>query len=172
MSLLSHSVSTRTFGKRQKKSGLRGKLPFKEDKMTSITVKDELRDDARRLRSLGLSYREIQKEVRASLDTLHRWCKDIPSEQTNERTLKTHSEVSNKPFGDLSTPPEETNTKDQTSPPKRGYGSLGLLLLLLFIALALLVYLFKDRITGLGKEEGKESGPELIGYDGRTLEDL
>ena len=137
----------------------------------SITIQNELRDDARRLRSSGLSYREIQKEVRASLDTLHRWCKDIPSEQTNERTLKTYSEVSNKPFGDLSVPSEETNTKDQ-APPGRGYGSLGLLLLLLFIALALLVYLFKDRITGLGKEEGKESGPELIGYDGRTLEDL
>jgi len=140
--------------------------------MMSITIQDELRDDARRLRSSGLSYRKIQKEVRASLDTLHRWCKDIPSEQTNERTLKTPSEVSNKPFGDLSTPPEETNTETQTPPPKRGYGSLGLWLLLLFIALALLVYLLKDRITGAGEEKEKESGPELIGYDGRTLEDL
>lgn len=51
-----------------------------------MIVNSQRRTLARHLRSQGLSYRKIQKQVGSSLDSIYRWCKDVNSDTTNIRT--------------------------------------------------------------------------------------
>lgn len=51
-----------------------------------MIVNSQRRTLARHLRSQGLSYRKIQKQVGSSLDSIYRWCKDVNSDGANIRT--------------------------------------------------------------------------------------
>lgn len=81
--------------------------------MMSNEMQTERKEKARRLRSSGLTYRQIAKEVGASLETLHRWCKDIPP-QTDKQTLKSSSETPNRMFGEPFTVPKQTGESKHT----------------------------------------------------------
>jgi len=135
--------------------------------MMSNEMQTERKEKARRLRSSGLTYRQIAKEVGASLETLHRWCKDIPP-QTDKQTLE--------PSGEPFTVPKQTNGRVQTDTSESRSTAFGVWLLLFFLVLVVLIVLlslFRDRITGGGeKAREEESELESVGYSGRSIEDL
>jgi len=135
--------------------------------MMSNEMQTERKEKARRLRSSGLTYRQIAKEVGASLETLHRWCKDIPP-QTGKQTLE--------PSGEPFTVPKQTNGGVQTHTSESKSTAFGVWLLLFFLVLVVLIVLlslFRDRITGGGeKAREEESELESVGYGGRSIEDL
>ena len=143
--------------------------------MMSNEMQTERKEKARRLRSSGLTYRQIAKEVGASLETLHRWCKDIPP-QTDKQTLEPSGETPNRMFGEPFTVPKQTNGRVQTHTSESRSTAFGVWLLLFFLVLVVLIVLlslFRDRITGGGeKAREEESELESVGYGGRSIEDL
>jgi len=147
-----------------------------------MIVNSQRRTLARHLRSQGLSYRKIQKQVGSSLDSIFRWCKDVNSDGANIRTNEqvrvnptlTVRSIDDKGRGRISGKSKTNskgNYKGKTFPLWAGIFIIALVVVFTFYAMWLRQPEPEPEQTNSKKRTNEQPRPP-DGLDGRNLADL